>query len=246
MPDWETVKSRLPVELTKEDGEKRRALWRDMNLTGSKYLQLFELEEGIRKVLGCDELFCAKPCIARAHKYAREVNPNGPSDKLEFCEFRMLLIYLKGLFEVYQLFRLMDKSQDMRLSLNEIRVAGPVLAARGVVVNNLEGLYWASKGTNDDIDFNEFADWATRQGLAGKELQDVAGTDVTEELQTTLSNWKLCCDGRVSRDDLLALLKCCCPCSEQELTLVLDKVAGEDGRVCVKTFIELVCPVAVH
>merc|ERR1719380_547975 len=149
MTDWETVKAALPVTELEEDKEKRKKLWKSFQVSEPRYLALFELYNGIQNVLKCEELFDAKPAIVRAHRYARVVNPKGPKDELEFCEFRLLLIYLKGLFNVYQLFMSIDESKDKVLSLEELRHARPRLQAAGIQVLDVDSLWRQLKGSNE-------------------------------------------------------------------------------------------------
>mmetsp|Transcript_77741 Transcript_77741/g.219864 ORF Transcript_77741/g.219864 Transcript_77741/m.219864 type:complete len:249 (+) Transcript_77741:67-813(+) len=242
MATWETVKAALPIGNTPEDKQQRSELWQKLNVTRSRHLALFELDGGIQKVLQCEELFDAKPVIRRAHAYAREVNPNGPKDKLEFCEFRLLLVFLKGLFEVYQCFSKIDTSKDQEISLDELKEAGPKLADLGVPVSNPEELWKRLKGTNETVDFNEFADWATRQGMAGQELLEEVKKDdeeMKDQLKEALKGWSLCKDAHIAVADMKALLKKLdANVTEEELQLLMDEDKTENGTIPVDKFID--------
>jgi hypothetical protein len=241
MPDWESVKAALPVGLTDEDKARRKELWQGFNVNRSMYLALFEVDAGIQKVLECEELFDAKQAIRRAYKYARTVNPKGPMDKLEYCEFRMLLIYLKGIFEVYQIFTALDKSRDKVLQLDELTAAGPRLKEAGIEVKDPAALFQQLKGTNEEVDFGEFADWAVLQGLAGPELLKQAREEemaVGVELKAVLAGWRCCTDGSATVEDMKRLLKRLDPgFSDQDLTILLTPLVKQ-GAINISDFID--------
>eukprot|EP00927_Polykrikos_kofoidii_P069202 TRINITY_DN64594_c0_g1_i1.p1 TRINITY_DN64594_c0_g1~~TRINITY_DN64594_c0_g1_i1.p1 ORF type:complete len:256 (-),score=50.09 TRINITY_DN64594_c0_g1_i1:55-822(-) len=244
MPDWETVKASLPVDTSDEHKRRRQELWRSMNVTRSKYLALFELDAGIQKVLDCQELFDAKPVIRRAHAYAREVNPSGPKDKLEFCEFRLLFVYLKGFFEVYQLFTSLDSSKDMVLSFAELEGAKEKLANVGIQMGDPQLLWKTLKGGNDEIDFGEFADWAARQGLAGPELLETITAEydqeMKEKLKATFKHSPLCIEGKIiSVKDMMSLLKKLDPfVTDAELNALMESSIVEDDSTGVSVSVD--------
>lgn len=250
MPDWETVSAGLPTGQSPEDKQKRLALWKAMNVRKSKYLALFELDAGIRDVLQCEELFAAKPAIQRAYNYAREVNPGGPNDKLEFCEFRLCLVYLQGIFGVYRVFNLIDKNQDNVLSLDEIEAAAPHLAAAGLDVPDPAAVWNQLKGTNTTVSFSAFADWATRRGLAGPELLERAETDdvrafedKVHSIKSIFNAWHGCACGLLSISDLKAVLKMLNPGwsdGAAERLIAVVGATGGNGKISVDAFIDYV------
>lgn len=209
MPDWEVVKASLPVSQSPEDKEQRKKLWRQFNLRGGKHLALFEVDNAILKVLGCEELFHAKPVIQKAFAYAREINPKGEAETLDFSEFRLLLCYLKGLFDIYLLFKNVDTAGDMALSLEELQAAKEELAAAGVPCEDPAALFAQLKGTNDNVDFHEFSDWAIRHNMGGAELlekAEVLDREQVNELKEQLQQWELCTNGTISKEDFKAIL----------------------------------------
>jgi len=198
------VKASLPTSPEPEEKKKRMELWKKFNVTNPKSLSLVELDGAIMKVLQCEELFQAKGVILRAYKYAREINPNGPADCLEFCEFRLLLVYLKGLMGVYQLFSETDTSNDMVLDLNEFTAAGAKFESLGISIDDPPALFEKLKGTNETVEFGEFADWAVRQGMAGPELLEVelandkaADEELATRLKDAMKGWELAENGLV-------------------------------------------------
>lgn len=215
--DWASLKATLPVSKTSEDGAKRKELWKKFNGPNPNSLALFELDAAILKVLGCEELFNAKPVINKAYIYAREINPKGSMEAIEFVEFRLLLVYLKGLFDIYQVFTSLDTSKDSRLQLSELQAAQPGLAAVGVKIEDPHALWEQLKGTSDTVDFDTFADWAIRKNLGGTELSDLIdkkdsenqtrGEETNcEKVKEAFKGSKLCKDGAISVDNFKAVL----------------------------------------
>eukprot|EP00927_Polykrikos_kofoidii_P051556 TRINITY_DN45352_c0_g1_i1.p1 TRINITY_DN45352_c0_g1~~TRINITY_DN45352_c0_g1_i1.p1 ORF type:complete len:264 (-),score=40.78 TRINITY_DN45352_c0_g1_i1:199-990(-) len=244
MADWDYVRDRLPVGKSDEDKKKRKDLWIAFNRNrgGGKSLALFELDAGIEKVLNCPELFNAKPVIRRAYHYARAINPEGPVDTLEWGEFRLLLVYLRGLFDVYKLFTTLDTANDKKLSYDELESSMSKLSQTGIQASDPKKVWKElTAGTaNDTVDFGEFADWATRQGLAGPELLEVATSEekaeVTAELNTVgsvLRKSGMCHhDGLVHASDLAKLLQQLDPTFSDEDVKILLGASSLRGGTC--------------
>ena len=103
--DWAAVCAKLPVRKTPEDAEARKKLFGQIDGNGNGLLSLAELDGGIRDVLGCGEVFEAKPAIARAFHAAKSTS-NGEhgcekdgekseelsGDYVELKEFRLFLV----------------------------------------------------------------------------------------------------------------------------------------------------------
>eukprot|EP00930_Biecheleria_cincta_P051581 TRINITY_DN3677_c0_g1_i3.p1 TRINITY_DN3677_c0_g1~~TRINITY_DN3677_c0_g1_i3.p1 ORF type:complete len:261 (-),score=61.48 TRINITY_DN3677_c0_g1_i3:790-1536(-) len=241
--DWESLKVRLPIAKTGEDKAKRAELWKQFNVAGGKSLALFELDAGIQKVLECEELFDAKPAIRKAHVLAREINPRGDKDNLEFAEFRLLLVYLKGLMDVYQMFTDIDRSKDKALSLEELTAAGPKLAEVGIDIKDPAALWTQLKGTNACLEFDEFSDWAVRQGVGGQDLMEQAAAfDQAQHAQVLehLSALSAAGDGRCSVQILVSFMKRLTkPLQEHDvLMLVNSSGAATDGQVVIAGFVD--------
>lgn len=247
MPDWQSVNACLPVGSSEQDKQRRKELWHDLQVINPQYLALFELDAGMEKVLQCGEFIDAKAAIRRAHRYAREVNPNGPKDKLEFCEFRLLLVYLKGFLAIYQVFTSLDESRDQVLSLEELQNAGARLDALGIQVRDPAALWGQLRGSNEVVDFGEFSDWAIRQGLAGPELLErsqLEDAKLAGELKAVLGTWSCCSDGAVQMSDLRRLLRKLDPSvTDKDLAILLSSGAPgtestiREGKVTINDFI---------
>ena len=58
--DWDGLLARLPVKKTAEDRDKRKKIWRAIDMNGNGYCSLAELDRGIRDVLLLPEIFDCK------------------------------------------------------------------------------------------------------------------------------------------------------------------------------------------
>jgi len=245
--DWQTLKASLPVGLSAEDKQSRKELWAKFSVRKGRYLALFEVDAGIQKVLGCEELFNAKAVIQKAYMYAREVNPAGSPDKVDFSEFRLLLCYVSGLFDVYQIFKTLDQTKDNALDLDELENAKAPLAAAGVRIENPGALWSQLRGTNDYVDFHEFSDWAIRQSLGGQELLEKAEAldqEEAEALKQQLLAWDLCIDGAITRDDFRAImhsLDSTWTAANFDNLCTLEGVPIQNDKVLVSEFIDFLC-----
>jgi hypothetical protein len=89
-------------------------------------------------------------------------------DYIEFCEFRLFLVYLQQYLELWKIFDNVDSGNDRRISFEEFKTALPKLAEFGVQVGD------DAQGEFDKIDvngggqvlFQEFTDWGLKKSLA--------------------------------------------------------------------------------
>jgi hypothetical protein len=95
--DWDSLLSKLPIKNNKEEREKRRQMWKAMDMNGNGFVSLAEFDRGIRDVLNLPEIFKIKKVIIRAYQAAKN-KYKGKSkysdDYLEWMEFRISLVYL--------------------------------------------------------------------------------------------------------------------------------------------------------
>jgi len=69
--NWSSIHSKLPLDDSAKDKERRKAMFRQFDPNGNGYLSLAEIDKGIRDVLGIEEMFDAKPAIIRAFNAAK-------------------------------------------------------------------------------------------------------------------------------------------------------------------------------
>jgi len=165
------VNAALPYESTPESKRKRNKLFREIDVNGNDYLSLAEVDKGLRDNIRLLALFDAKPAIMRAFQAAKNVggDPSGVGvDYIEKREFRILLQYLRGYFELYQMFRMIDVNSDRRVTFQEFCDSHALLTEWGLNCSPEElPNVFAQIDTNGGgmILFSEFADWAISQKL---------------------------------------------------------------------------------
>jgi Ca2+-binding EF-hand superfamily protein len=169
--DWDGIREKLPMEKTPEQKSKREELFTLFDPNGNGILSLAEVDRGCRDVLGLYEMFDCKKVIMRAFQAAKGVNdakctsPLG-RDTIERCEFRLVLLYLRQYFGVWQMFDGIDSGADHRIDLDEFKAALPKVEAWGFKVGDPEAEFKiidANQG--GQLLFDEFADWAIKKGL---------------------------------------------------------------------------------
>jgi Ca2+-binding EF-hand superfamily protein len=170
--DWAAIRERLPTEKTEEQKVKRKDLFALFDPNNNGYLSLAEVDRGCRDVLGLYQLFEAKKVIMRAFQNARGVgNANDANgslgrDFVEKKEFRLLLVYLRQYFEIWQMFDQVETGNDHRINLEEFKEAIPKLAEWGVKVDDAETEFKVVDANGGGlILFDEFADWALKKML---------------------------------------------------------------------------------
>ena len=170
--DWPKIRERMPMEKDAASKKKRKELFSGFDPNGNGYLSLAEVDRGVRDVLGLKELFEVKPVLIQAFNAAKGANnkknkkdSHGP-DFIEFCEFRLLLVYLRMYIEMWEMFSRVDTSGDGRVSKEEFKMAIPLIERWGVKIKNPEAAFKQIDADGGGmILFNEFAAWAIKQGL---------------------------------------------------------------------------------
>eukprot|EP00934_Nitzschia_sp_Nitz4_P004624 Nitzschia sp. Nitz4//scaffold150_size53981//17328//17882//NITZ4_006674-RA/size53981-processed-gene-0.27-mRNA-1//-1//CDS//3329537062//4614//frame0 len=171
--DWEALNRKLPTEKTAEQKARRAELFNQFDPNGNGYLSLAEIDRGCREVLGLYELFQAKKVIMRAFQASKGVNnvnvtsasDHGP-DYVERIEFRLLLLYLKQYFAVWQVFEDVDTGNDHRIDYDEFAAAVPKLKEKGLALENPRATFAEIDANNGgQLLFDEFADWAVKNLL---------------------------------------------------------------------------------
>ncbi len=167
--DWEGLINRLPIQKTKEDREKRKKIWLEMDCNKNGYLSLAEFDKGIRDVLNLPELFSLKKVLMRAYQTSKD-KIKGKSkyskEYIEWLEFRILLVYLREYFEYYVMFTRIDKSEDLKINLEEFKKAIPTLEKWGVKITDPEAEFKKIDNNKGGVIlFEEFCDYAIKKSL---------------------------------------------------------------------------------
>ena len=173
MVDWERLARQLPTGVGSAASARRAAVFNAMDTRGIGLLSLAEVDTGIRELLGLGALFASRPILLRAFQAAKASKPptaasqRGSEDFVEQSDFRRLLVHLKQYLRLHMALRRVDESDDRRISISEVREAGPFLRAWGLL--RLEDvdrafLQMDSRG-GGLIDFEQFAEWAYARGV---------------------------------------------------------------------------------
>ncbi|KAK3251352.1 hypothetical protein CYMTET_39307 [Cymbomonas tetramitiformis] len=167
--DWPSITAKLPAGRTPEEKAARTDLFAQFDPNSNGYLSLAEVDKGIRDVLELEELFDCKPAIMRAFQAAKGVHNSkstlGP-DFIERIEFRLLLVYLRQYFELYQMFDEVDSSDDRRVSLDEFLAAQDKIKSWGLDIADPEAEFQIIDANGGGmVLFIEFADWAIKKNL---------------------------------------------------------------------------------
>lgn len=176
--DWAAISSKLPYEKTAPAKAQRDDLWKGIDVNANGYLSLAEVDKGVRDVLGLgDSVFDAKPAVMRAFQAAKNAaktkSPRG-DDYIERPEFRLLLLYLREYFELYQAFARIDAGDDNRVDFGEFVRARPLVEKWvGGPVEDYEAEFArVDKNGGGQILFSEFAEWAIAKSLDLEEDDD--------------------------------------------------------------------------
>ncbi len=168
--DWALISSKLPYEKTPSAKAQRDGLWDGIDANANGYLSLAEVDKGVRDILGLDSVFDAKPAIMRAFQAAKNAvktkSPRG-DDYIERPEFRLLLLYLREYFELYQAFARIDAGDDNRVDFQEFVKARPLIEKWvGGPIDDYEAEFAKiDKNGGGQILFSEFAEWAIAKSL---------------------------------------------------------------------------------
>lgn len=174
--DWETLNEKLPFDKTEPEQKKRRfEMFDEMDTVKIGKLSLEQLTVGLTKVLGVGEIINAPEVIRTAFNTAKlagqmsgaiAINSTGDADFVEKREFRLLLMYLRQYFELFQLFEEIDEEGDLRISFEEFKKAGPILERWGAKIDDLEKTFKEiDRDGGGSLLFNEMAAWAMAQNL---------------------------------------------------------------------------------
>jgi len=169
--DWEDIRAKLPFEKTPEEKEKRKELWKCIDINGNGYASLAETTKGVRDVLNVPDVFDCIPAINRAFHHARKISKKESEhgdDYIEFCEFRIFLYMLRQMFEYYQAFDRLDTEDDRRVSREEFTSPAMKEALEKWVgpIDDLDAEFDAIDANGGgQILFNEFVDWAMEKNL---------------------------------------------------------------------------------
>ena len=170
---------RLPTEKTAEQREKRMAMFEQFDPNGNGYLSLAEVDKGLHETYGLEGVYNCKPAIMRAFSAAKGLKQGGSGhddDYVTKVEFRMLLVYLKQYFELFEIFDGIDTGNDRRIDAEEFGRAVSKLREWGMEIADDPKRTFAEIDGNGggQILFEEFCEWAMDKNLLGHMHEDEA------------------------------------------------------------------------
>eukprot|EP01012_Entosiphon_sulcatum_P016806 TRINITY_DN2168_c0_g1_i1.p1 TRINITY_DN2168_c0_g1~~TRINITY_DN2168_c0_g1_i1.p1 ORF type:complete len:443 (-),score=92.95 TRINITY_DN2168_c0_g1_i1:126-1454(-) len=168
--DWKALALKLPSGKTSVEKAKRDELFKLFDPNGNGYLSLAEVDKGVRDILQIDSLFNCKPALMRAFQASKNFSTNGRAplgaDYVTRSEFRILLLYLKRYFELFQMFDLVDSGADRRVDFYEFERAVTQLQGWGIQISNARGEFNSiDRNHGGQLLFDEFAAWALQKQL---------------------------------------------------------------------------------
>mmetsp|Transcript_24241 Transcript_24241/g.52978 ORF Transcript_24241/g.52978 Transcript_24241/m.52978 type:complete len:179 (+) Transcript_24241:112-648(+) len=167
--NWAQITAKLPASRDPESKAHRTELFNSMDPNGNGYLSLAEVDKGLRDVLQLDALFDCKPAIMRSWQAAKKAGKSRArlgDDYVERAEFRLLLVYLRNYFELYQMFDRIDTSDDRRIDPTEFKRAVGMINTWGLKISDPAAEFKKiDKNGGGLILFDEFCDWALKHKL---------------------------------------------------------------------------------
>ena len=177
--DWNDLRKKLPVAITKEEREERLKIWKQLNEYGKGYMSFKRLYVKLTNYLDLPEILRNKDPIklafdAAIDKYVR-YGVRKEDNLLEWMEFRIFLKYLRQYFEYWEMFQKNDNSGEHKITLEEFKKALPKMKEWGVEIkgNQAEKEFNNIKGDDGNtISFEEFCDFAIQKSLDFDEDDD--------------------------------------------------------------------------
>merc|ERR1711991_93808 len=167
--DWAELSAKLPMSKSREDKIRRRKIFNDMDMNGNGYLSLAEVDKGVRDVLKADHLFDCKPAMLRAFNAVKDTAPSHTphsDDYVTRSEFRLLMVALRQMFELWHMFELVDTGDDRRVDQDEFTKAVPMFEKWGLKISDPAATFKeVDKNGGGQILFDEFVKWAMEKGL---------------------------------------------------------------------------------
>ena len=179
--DWDKLISKLPVAKNAEERKKRREMFSAIDMNGTGYVSLAEIDRTIQDIINLPEVInCKKPIMGefQAAKTKYKAKSKYSDDYIEWMGFRIFLVYLRQYFEYWVMFERVDASGDHKISLDEFKKAIPTMKKWGVVITDpVKEFKKIDKNGGGSIMFDEFCTYAIQKNL---DLEDDDDFDDSE------------------------------------------------------------------
>ena len=170
--DWAKLNELLPSDKNDEQKKARYDLFSRFDGNGSGKLSLAEASAQFEVHLkGVVENVSNVINLAfnTAKMAGNKHGVGGDADFVERREFRLLLLYTRNFYELWQLFAQIDQgADDHRLDINEFKKAVPLLKKWGAEIEDADAeasFKECDVNGGGSVMFAEFAAWALKQNL---------------------------------------------------------------------------------
>jgi len=184
------LKKMLPYDKSPESTKKRKELFGLWDKNGNKILSLAEIDKGIRTALGVGDIGPSglAPVLMRAYQVARDFGSGIDMTKVygmkaamelkksdiyastvNLKEFRILLEYIGKYFQLFEVFKAIDKDFDGRIGPKEYESGKAPMVSHGFPEADFKDLDGDGQGM---VLFDEFCAY-----LIGKAGLDVEGEE---------------------------------------------------------------------
>ena len=174
--DWSAFMSSLPPLGKDEESKRKMEEWFDKFDNGNGYLSLAELDRGILQYIEIPgKLKVPKPVILRAFQASKDAHKSQGKeskgdDYVERSEFRLLLVWIRQYYELWQMFGLIDSNEDRRIDFQEFSSALPKLKAWGLSTDDPKASFEECDQSGGGLLlFDEFAAWALKKRFDSQE-----------------------------------------------------------------------------
>ena len=137
----ETVSNRLPDSSHPKYKEKMDHYWAEFDRNKSGYLNLAEVERGIRCVMKLPDVFPLEKMLKKAFKASKSkiaAMTKYGDDRVSKAEFHYLVQYIKNFYIYWAIFNNLDDDHDKKLSLPEFNKAKHIFEANKIPVPDVK------------------------------------------------------------------------------------------------------------
>ena len=166
--DLQQVRKTFIFEKTAEAEKQRERLWNEMDRDKNGFINLVQLEEGLKKHSCCPKFLECRPSIIRAFNAAKAAYKGKDSlnpDQINRAEFRLVLEYLRQYIEYYKA-TYEGKPDNGRVTFEDFKRLTPLFEAFIGETKDYRAMYDEIDVNNDNNAlFDEMCEWAIRKSL---------------------------------------------------------------------------------
>ena len=165
------------------------SIFNKFDVNGNGYLSFSEVEKGIKEILKYTEKTMKKEVVKLAYNFVKDSGYKRTKvshDFVEKNEFRTFLFCLKQFAEYYDMFHMIEKEENNKITFEEFKNTIPLMNKWGIEVENPKKLFdEIDSNSGGQIMFGEFCFWAIRNNV---DLEDGGVNYDHEELDKILAS----------------------------------------------------------